>query len=163
MTHDIRNVLFLCTGNVDRSRFAEALFRHASWTRRLGWVALSRGLAGDFRTLRPDGPLSPHAVTGLHRRGIAVPEPIRPPRAAHVHDLRSAHHIVAIDEHEHRPLIEARFPAHAHRVEYWDVPDIDHADPIETHARLADRVIELVERLEHLDGFTRRTAGQSVA
>lgn len=163
MNTDIRHVLFLCTGNVYRSRFAETLFRHLSWHRRLGWAALSRGLSTDFRILRPDGPMSPHAIEGLRRRGIDVPEPLRPPRRAHRHDLLTAHHVVAVCEREHRPLIEAAFPHFARRVEFWDVPDLDVAPPEEALARLADNVRELVERLESLDEISGRSAPRSVA
>lgn len=163
MNADIRHVLFLCTGNVYRSRFAETLFRHVSWNRRLGWAAMSRGLSREFRVLRPDGPMSPHAVDGLRRRGIAVPEPLRPPRKAHRHDLQSARHVVAVCEREHRPLIEAAFPGYADRVEYWDIDDLDVCPPDVALAKLSDHVVELVDRLEHLDAMSGRAAGARAA
>ena len=40
-----RTVLFLCTGNYFRSRFAEILFNSLSTQRGLDWTASSRGLA----------------------------------------------------------------------------------------------------------------------
>ena len=38
-------VLFVCTGNYYRSRFAEAVFNHLAAARGLPWRAVSRGLA----------------------------------------------------------------------------------------------------------------------
>jgi protein-tyrosine-phosphatase len=43
----VRAVLFLCTGNYYRSRFAEGLFNHLASQLRLGWRADSCGLALD--------------------------------------------------------------------------------------------------------------------
>ena len=40
-----KRVLFLCTGNYYRSRFAEILFNQLAPTRGLNWRADSRGLA----------------------------------------------------------------------------------------------------------------------
>jgi protein-tyrosine phosphatase len=41
----VKTVLFLCTGNYYRSRFAEELFNHHAERCGIGWVAHSRGLA----------------------------------------------------------------------------------------------------------------------
>ncbi|MBN2191381.1 MAG: hypothetical protein JW751_01075 [Polyangiaceae bacterium] len=46
MSGNVAQVLFLCTGNYYRSRFAEAVFSHGASQRAVGWRALSRGLAG---------------------------------------------------------------------------------------------------------------------
>jgi protein-tyrosine phosphatase len=43
-TGGCRKILFLCTGNFYRSRFAEELFNHLARQKRLDWVADSRGL-----------------------------------------------------------------------------------------------------------------------
>jgi protein-tyrosine-phosphatase len=40
-----KTVLFLCTGNYYRSRFAEVLFNSVAGKLGLSWVASSRGLA----------------------------------------------------------------------------------------------------------------------
>ena len=51
-------VLFLCTGNYYRSRFAEVLFNHVAGERGLGWRAESRGLdlAGGVNNMGPQSP-----------------------------------------------------------------------------------------------------------
>ena len=41
-------VLFLCTGNYYRSRFAEELFDYLAPANCAGWVAASRGIAVDL-------------------------------------------------------------------------------------------------------------------
>jgi protein-tyrosine phosphatase len=41
----VKTILFLCTGNYYRSRFAEELFNHHAERAGLYWVAQSRGLA----------------------------------------------------------------------------------------------------------------------
>jgi protein-tyrosine phosphatase len=41
----IRRVLFLCTGNYYRSRYAEELFNHIARAEGLGWRAFSCGAA----------------------------------------------------------------------------------------------------------------------
>jgi protein-tyrosine-phosphatase len=40
-----KNILFLCTGNYYRSRFAEVLFNSVAGKMGLPWQAYSRGLA----------------------------------------------------------------------------------------------------------------------
>ena len=51
-------LLFICTGNYYRSRFAEAVFNHHAKQRGLPWRAFSRGLAihpADCRALTMRG------------------------------------------------------------------------------------------------------------
>ena len=67
--------------------------------------------------------------------------------AAH-HDFAAADHIVAVKQTEHRSQIEARFPAHLDRVEFWEVHDLDCAGPEATIPHLEREVLALMERLE---------------
>src|SRR5512146_261783 len=124
-----RTVLFLCTGNYYRSRFAEGLFEHLAGQRRLPWRADSRGLAlGRAETVNV-GPLSPYALEAFRQRSIPVPKPIRYPRTATLEDLRSANRIIALNEAEHRALVRRHFPDWEHRINYWHVHDLDQAPP----------------------------------
>ncbi len=114
-------VLFLCTGNYYRSRFAEILFNHEIAKTRADCWAISRGLAvGDARN---PGVISPWVVLALARRRITVFEHRLPMQAAAC-DLEAVEWAIAMNAEEHRPRIESQFPQSAAIVEYWDVRDV---------------------------------------
>src|SRR4051812_27373809 len=92
-------VLFLCTGNYYRSRFAEVLFNHLASELRLTWRAESRGLDLKIGTHNV-GPLSVHARAACATRGLALPEPLRMPLAVCEDDFASATLVVAVKEAE---------------------------------------------------------------
>ena len=62
-------VLFLCTGNYFRSRFAEVLFNSVPGTMGLPWRVSSRGLAL-VRGVNNVGPKAGAAVIALESRGL---------------------------------------------------------------------------------------------
>jgi protein-tyrosine phosphatase len=128
MPAGVFTVLFLCSGNYYRSRFAEMLFNHLASAAALPVRAASAGLHPRCWT-RNAGPLSPHAIAGLHARGIPVPDAPRLPRDAMADDLRDATLVIAVKEAEHRRLVEAQFPALATRVRYWSIDDVQDAPP----------------------------------
>jgi protein-tyrosine-phosphatase len=64
-------LLFLCTGNYYRSRFAELLFNAMAATHALPWQAFSRGLAID-KGVNNVGPMSPLAIDALRALGCAI-------------------------------------------------------------------------------------------
>ena len=140
-------VLFLCTGNYYRSRFAEILFNWTAPQRGLDWVADSRGLR--LESLN-SGPISRLTLTALQEIGIPVEPPIRFPQKATADDFHSARHVVAVKEAEHRPMIEQFFPEWLDRVEFWWVDDIDYAGPEIAIPALRQNVAELIERLSHV-------------
>lgn len=110
-----RTVLFLCTANYYRSRFAEHYFNALATSRGLTWQAASRGLRLNVEDY---GPIYHHTVSYLTARGIALPADHRYPLAVEAADLEAAHLIVAVKEAEHRPLLTRNFPAWAEKVEY---------------------------------------------
>ena len=112
-----KTVLFLCTGNYYRSRYAEVLFNSVARKMGLPWRASSRGLALD-RGLNNVGPMEASAIQALEARGLrAVPEFGRFPIQVTVEDFEAAHWIVALKEAEHLPLLQERYPAWAEKVE----------------------------------------------
>jgi low molecular weight protein-tyrosine phosphatase len=64
-----KSVLFLCTGNYYRSRFAEILFNSVAGKMGLPWRASSRGLALE-RGVNNVGPMAAAAVKALETRGL---------------------------------------------------------------------------------------------
>ena len=140
-------VLFLCTGNYYRSRFAEIYFNWLAPRHNLAWQADSRGLA-----LVDDnvGPLSQYTRRELERLGIPLSESLRLPIDAAERDFESARLIVALKEAEHRPLMQSRFPKWVERVEYWHVHDLDFAQAEEALPQVKSHVEALVTRLKTL-------------
>jgi protein-tyrosine phosphatase len=145
-TSTSQRVLFLCSGNYYRSRFAEILFNDLAAGKGLSWRAFSRGLVAD-RPNGNEGPISPHALLGLKVRGIQVPRPVRFPLQLQVEELEAADLVIAVKKGEHRPVLAERFPGWQERVEYWYVDDLDCATPAETLGGLESLVRELLERL----------------
>ena len=137
-------VLFLCTGNYYRSRFAEIYFNWQVEKRGLTWTADSRGLAIDPYL---NGPISRHTLASLQARGIDLDTCQRSPLPVCEADLAAADHIVAVKEAEHRPIFEANFPTWRDRIEYWHVHDLDCAAPDHAIPHLEREVAKLLDRL----------------
>jgi protein-tyrosine-phosphatase len=92
-------VLFVCTGNYYRSRFAELLFNSSARRERLGWQTISRGLELNVQNV---GPISPHVCSGLRARGVELEYAgLRSPLPLALGDLLSADRVVALKRDEH--------------------------------------------------------------
>ena len=115
-------LLFLCTGNYYRSRFAELLFNACASEQGLLWQALSRGVALEQGSGNA-GPMSPLAIQTLQALGITSDAFSRHPLQVQEEDLQGAEIIIALQEAEHRPYLQARYPALVDKVEYWHVRD----------------------------------------
>ena len=143
-----QRVLLLCTGNYYRSRYAEEIFNHRARLEGLDWFSFSRAVA---EALFPQnvGPISPHALEALQKKGIAAGGTTRHPVLCTVEDFAEAELVVALKDAEHRPMIERRFAGVAHRVEYWDVDDIEDLDPPTALGKIDERVGLLIGSLQN--------------
>lgn len=141
-------VLFLCTGNYYRSRFAEILFNQLAREARLDWQAESRGLDLTIG-VNNRGPLSPHTRRACDARGLPLPETVRAPLAVCDADLRAARIVIAVKEAEHRPYLGRLFPEWADRVRYWHVHDLDQSLADAALNQLDGLVRSLVRSLVH--------------
>jgi protein-tyrosine phosphatase len=138
-------ILFLCTGNYYRSRFAEVFFNSVAGRMGLAWRAFSGGLALE-RGVNNVGPMAVEAVRALEAMGLSAADDFaRSPAQVTADDLDNADWIVALKEAEHRPLLQERFPAWIEKVEFWHVDD-------------APGVLALIER-EIVDLTARLIAG----
>lgn len=141
----MQQILFLCTGNYYRSRYAEILFNWRADTLQLPWQAFSRGLDPDPRNA---GPMSRNTMAALKAEGIPFESYLRFPIRAAAADFATAQHIVAVKEAEHRPLIATHFTDWLEHVEFWHVHDLDCSGPEEALPHLEREVTALLERLQ---------------
>lgn len=142
----MRKLLFICSANYYRSRFAELLFNHLAAQSHLNWTTESRGVAPELG-IGNVGPISIHTIRGLQARGVKLPSDIRDPMPLTEEDLKQANLIVVLDEAEHRPYMEERFLGWADKVTYWHVADLDAATTEEALAVAEGEIRALVDRL----------------
>ena len=147
-----RTVLFLCTGNYYRSRFAQTLFNALADRAGLSWRASSRGLRAG---LAGPGPISPYTVARVAELGIDCEDLRRMPAECAPRDLAHADLVIALKEDEHRPMLADRFTGWEDRVTYWHVHDIDVAKPEDALAEIEQLVGDLVRDLQ-ANGKTKR-------
>jgi protein-tyrosine phosphatase len=131
-----RQVLFVCTGNFYRSRFAEALFNE---TPPGLWRAFSRGF--DASTPR-ETHVSPLVLKELERRHIPLERADGKPTRITQADLDRADLVVLLDREEHEPMLRRMFPElRLDKVRFWSVKDTPGMTPDQAFAAI-DREIE---------------------
>ncbi len=125
-TMTYNTVLFLCTGNFYRSRFAEYLFNALAKQHGLPWWATSRGLRA--KMAEGEGPISEFAAYRLIATGIPFDGERFPVRLSEA-DLENADLVVALKKAEHHAILLDQFPKWADKIQYWHIDDIDCATP----------------------------------
>jgi protein-tyrosine phosphatase len=139
----LNQLLFLCTGNYYRSRFAEYYFRDRAIKLGLPWQVTSRALAPSPLNV---GPLSQFTIAECAKLGLST-APLRLPLMLNRSDLQGANLTIAVKEAEHRPLMAIQFPDWEDRIEYWHVHDLDCASPAQALPQLRALVDQLLDRL----------------
>jgi protein-tyrosine phosphatase len=139
----MQTVLFVCTGNYYRSRYAEMLF-NATKPASLHWIAISRGF--DPSPVNP-GPIAQVVIERLRERGYPAPNPLPSPRRLKEADLHNARRIIALDADEHPAYVEEHFPAWRGKFEFWRVPDLDRMSASEALGLIEANVEWLIDEL----------------
>ena len=139
-------ILFLCTGNYYRSRFAEMLFNALAAQKKLDWHADSRGLALGTSNV---GPIYPGVLDHLKTLGFPVQTDPRVPARLEIIDLETADLVVAINEVEHRPFLSRQFEQWAEQTIYWDVPDLNLMTTEDAFSRIEKHVKALIRQLDN--------------
>jgi protein-tyrosine phosphatase len=138
-----KKVLFICTGNFYRSRFAEAVFNFHADQRKLRWQAYSRGLAIHWA----DGVLSPFTAAALSERQIPISYTGADRTQLTENDLESADLRIALDRAEHLQMMEQQFPSWTRRVQYWEVPDMPTVLPEVALPSIESQILHLLDHL----------------
>jgi protein-tyrosine phosphatase len=140
-----RRVIFICTGNYYRSRYAEIYF-NARVPAASGYYAVSRG----FRLSSQNaGQIAPCVLDRLHTQQIVVAEQMRSPRQLQAEELTETDRVIVLDETEHRRYVEQDLPTWRARITYWHVPDI-HDMPVEQALQLIEIEVDaLLRQLLH--------------
>lgn len=136
-------MLFLCTGNYYRSRFAEILFNDIAEKENLKWRAFSRALK---QTPTPGnvGTISINALEYLTEKGVYSPQYHRYPKKVSRNDFEKADLTIAMKETEHRNYMISHFPDLEDKIEYWHVDDVDVASAEKVLPDLELRIKSLI-------------------
>jgi protein-tyrosine phosphatase len=139
------NLLFVCTANYYRSRFAELYCNFLAERMGLGVRADSAGLEmARWRDYNP-GELSVHALRELEAQGIEVAQPPRAPRQFSPSMLEGDVRLIAMSEVEHRPMMQRLFPEVLAQTEFWSVEDVEYVEPAIALRNIRESVARCLE------------------
>lgn len=119
-----QRVLFICTGNYYRSRFAEELYNFMAQERGLDWKANSAALDIELGNKVNVGSMSAHTIAALKERGIPPLAQAKMPRQLDPNELADYDRAIALSESEHKPMLTKLHPELVEQVEFWTVEDL---------------------------------------
>lgn len=141
----MKQILFICTGNYYRSRYAEARFNYHAEQKGLEWKAFSRGLS--IASAPPFGFAAPCMIERLEKNGIPLLYCSEKPVQLAEADLQTAQRVIALKRDEHYPMMQRQFPSWRDRIEYWGVNDLDVDTPETALAAIDDLVESLLRQI----------------
>lgn len=145
----MKTILFLCTGNFYRSRYAEELFNHLADAHGLAWRATSRGLYHILPHPETTGAMSPYTIEALEAAGVVIHGRERMPQPATMAELAQAEMVIALQESEHRPMLAKNYPAYDDApVVYWHIGDVAEIPASEALPEIDTAVFALVAELQ---------------
>ena len=116
----MHNILFVCTANIFRSRFAEEVFNFLAIKEKISARAFSAGLkVGEYHIRRIHRP----ALEQLEKLNI---KPKRPNKLSlHIDEvqLNKYDQLICMDETEHKPMVLSNSKLKGFNFEYWDIID----------------------------------------
>jgi low molecular weight protein-tyrosine phosphatase len=136
-------ILFICTGNYYRSRFAEAVFNHHAKLQQVPWTAFSRGLAVHLA----EGSLSQFTLDALGERKVELRHTAMGRQQLCEIDLLQSHRQIALDRAEHFAMMQQQFPNWADKIEYWDVPDLLFESHLRALPEIERRTLQLLKEV----------------
>ena len=145
----MNKLLFLCTGNYYRSRFAEEYFNHIAKVQGIDWEAFSKGSSKNMPSLNNPGPVSKHTIEALQEREITGINLRRFPLQLIEDDFVVYNKIIALSEEEHRPMLESLFTHYNKNVTYFEVGDLPLEEPKSALNKLAKLIDELIDSIRY--------------
>ena len=137
----MNRILFLCSGNYYRSRFAEELFNFKARAVCCNWSADSRGLR---LNLNNAGPISEVALRRMEMLRVQPIKGHRSPEIVRETDFEDSAIVIAMSREEHHPLMLKLFPVYAEHIRYWDVEDTGEMPPEVALQRIEHLVDQLI-------------------
>ena len=144
----MRKLLFLCSGNYYRSRFAEEYFNHLAHKNGLNWKAHSLGLSQNMPSPTNPGSISVHTLEALKARNIEGQNVDRFPAQVEDHHFSQHDMIVALSEAEHKPMLKERFHQHLPKISFLEVGDLPLESPDQAISKIAGHVEEMIDDLD---------------
>ncbi len=138
----MNRILFLCSGNYYRSRFAEEVFNFKARAGSSTWSADSRGLRLNANNV---GPVSEVALRRMEMLGVQPVNGHRYPKTVNDTDFENSALVIAMSREEHYPLMKKLFPAYAEDICYWDIEDTGEMPPDAALQRIEILVDQLIE------------------
>lgn len=142
----MKKLLFVCSGNYYRSRFAEAYLNYLSDLFSLDIKAESRGLAIHFADELAEefGEISKDTKERCNSLGIPKKYWDKNRESIRREDFENFDQIICLDLEEHAPMIKEQFPDQIYSVCYLKVKDIFDWEPKQTLDSISETIQEMV-------------------